>query len=96
MTELKIIAVISLKEEYKEDVLKAIHNVVDHTRQEEGNVSYELHENITNPLEVTILEVWKSQQAIDHHNATAHFNNFVKAIDGKINGLKIDIIRKIY
>lgn len=96
MNELKIIAVVSLKEEYKEEVIKAIHNVVDATRKEEGNISYELHENINNPLEVTILEVWKSQEAIDFHNATTHFNDFVKAIDGKVNGLKIDVIRKIY
>lgn len=96
MTELKIIAVVSLKQEYKEEIIKAIHKVVDGTRKEEGNISYELHENINNPLEVTILEVWKSQEAIDAHNATTHFNDFVKAIDGKVNGLKIDTIRKIY
>lgn len=96
MNELKIIAVVSLKQEYKDEVLKAIHNVVDATRKEEGNISYELYENIKNPSEVTILEVWKSQEAIDFHNSTPHFNDFVKAIDGKVNGLKIDVIRKTY
>ncbi|HCO67559.1 MAG TPA: antibiotic biosynthesis monooxygenase [Dysgonomonas sp.] len=96
MNELKIIAVVTLKEEFKEDILKALHNVVDATRKEEGNISYELHENISNPLEMNILEVWKSQDAIDSHNAATHFNDFVKAIEGKVDGLKIDVIRKIY
>lgn len=96
MNELKIIAVVSLKQEYKDEVIKAIHKVVDATRNEEGNISYELCENINKPLEVTILEVWKSQEAIDFHNASPHFNDFVKAIEGKVDGLKIDVIRKIY
>ncbi|MDL2215285.1 antibiotic biosynthesis monooxygenase [Dysgonomonas sp. OttesenSCG-928-M03] len=96
MTELRIIATIVVKAEYKKEVLLAIHNVVDETRKEEGNISYELHENVNNHLEYTIFEVWKSQEAIDLHNASTHFDEFKKAIDGKIDGLKIDVIRKVY
>ena len=96
MTELKIVATIVVKEKFKQDVLKAFHNVVDGTRQEEGNVSYELHEDTTNPLKYIILEVWKSDKAIDLHNESAHFNEFKNAIDGKVDSLSIDIIRKVY
>lgn len=94
--ELKIIAVITVKEEYKDELLSILHTLVDSTREEDGNVSYDLHQNISYPLEYTIIEVWKSQEAIDLHNASQHFNNFVKSIEGKTNNLKIDIIRKIY
>ena len=40
-------------------------------------------EDTSNPLKFTIIEYWKSQQAINEHNATAHFNEFVKIIGGK-------------
>lgn len=96
MAELKIVATITVKSDNKEEVLVALQNVVNATRKEEGNVSYDLHQNITNPLEYTILEVWKSQEAIDLHNASAHFDEFKKAIGEKIEGLKVDIIKQIY
>ena len=94
--ELKIIATITiLKEEYKEDVEKALYAVVDGTHTEEGNISYELHQDIQNPLVYVFVEVWKSQAAIDSHNQSAHFLSFVKAIDGKV-GLSINVVKKVY
>lgn len=96
MAELKIVATITVKSDNKEEVLVALQNVVNATRKEEGNVSYDLHQNIVNPLEYTILEVWKSQEAIDLHNASTHFDEFKKAIAGKIEGLKVDIIKQVY
>lgn len=96
MSELKIIATIVVKPEHKESVIKALHNVVDATRKEDGNVSYDLHQNISSDLSYTILEVWKSQEAINLHNDSSHFNEFKKAIDGKISDLKIDIVKKVY
>jgi len=96
MNELKIVAVITIKQEYRDELLSAIHKLVDATRKEDGNISYDLHQNVNNPAEYTIIEVWKSEQAIDIHNASTHFNEFKNAIDGKINSLKIDVIKKIY
>lgn len=96
MSELKIVAVVTAKKEYQKDIEKALHNVVDGTRTEEGNVSYDLHVDIKNPLKYIIIEVWKSQEALNIHNATVHFNEFKKAIEGKIEGLDIDVVKKIY
>lgn len=96
MTELKIVATIIVKAEHEKEVLTALHNVVDATRKEEGNISYDLHKNIIAPQEYTILEVWKSQEAIDLHNTSIHFDEFKKAIDGKIDGLKVDVIKQLY
>lgn len=96
MAELKIIATIVVKAEYETEVLTALHHIVDATRKEDGNVSYDLHKNTVTPLEYTILEVWKSQEAIDLHNASKHFDEFKQAINGKIDNLKIDIIQQLY
>lgn len=96
MKELKIVAAIVLKPEYKDEVLKALYNVVDATRKEEGNVSYDLHQNVSNDLSYTILEVWKSEEAIAVHNASSHFDEFKKAIDGKISDLQIATIKQVY
>ncbi len=96
MKELKIVATIIVKEEFKEELLPVFHQVVDETRKEEGNISYELHQDVNNPLKFIFLEVWKSQEAIDSHNISAHFRAFAKAIRKKTDALTIDVMEKIY
>jgi len=80
---LTIVATVIVKPEYKDDVLKAIKTVVDATRKEPGNIFYDVFEDINNPLKFIFLETWKSQAAIDSHNKAAHFNDFIKAVEGK-------------
>jgi len=80
---LAIVATVVVKPEYKDDVLKAIKTVVDATRKEPGNIFYDVFEDVNNPLKFVFFEMWKSKAAIDEHNKTVHFNNFVKAVEGK-------------
>ena len=80
---LTIVATVTIKPEYKDDVLKAIKTVVDATRKEPGNIFYDVFEDTKNPLKFIFIETWKSQAAIDAHNKAAHFGEFVKAVEGK-------------
>jgi quinol monooxygenase YgiN len=96
MTELKIVAVIVVKAAFQNELEKVFHTVVDETRKEAGNVSYDLHQDTKNPLKYTILEVWKSQAAIAEHNESAHFKAFVAAVEGKVDSLTVDVIKKVY
>jgi quinol monooxygenase YgiN len=81
--ELLIIAHVTTKAEYKDELMKAFEKVVEGTRREAGNISYDLYVDTSDPLKFTIIELWKSQDAINIHNETGHFKEFVKAIDGK-------------
>lgn len=96
MGKLKIIATIVAKAEFTDDVLKALHKVTDATRKEEGNISYTLHKNTADELKFIILEEWKSQEAIDFHNQTVHFQTFKVDLDGKIESLDVDVVQEIY
>ena len=94
--ELKIIASLTIENKKDTaDIVKALHTVVDATHKEEGNTSYELHQDVTNPKTYVFIEVWKSQEAIDAHNSSAHFHEFVKAVDGKVT-LAVNVIKKVY
>jgi Uncharacterized conserved protein len=94
--KLKIIASLTIENEKEEaDIVKALHTVVDATRKEEGNISYELHQDIANPKTYVFVEVWKSPEAIDSHNNSAHFLDFVKAVEGKV-ALAVNVIKKVY
>ena len=80
---LTIVATVTVKLEFKENVLKSIKTVVDATRKEPGCVFYDVFEDVSNPTKFVFIETWKSQAAIDSHVKSAHFNNFVKAVEGK-------------
>ena len=92
---LKIVATVTIKDAADKDAIEqALFAVVDGTRTEEGCISYELHQDINNPMIYVFVEVWKSQEAIDIHNATEHFNAFVVAVDGKVD-LVVNTVKKI-
>jgi quinol monooxygenase YgiN len=80
---LTIVANVTVYPEFKDDMLPAIEAVVEATRREEGNISYDVFEDTANPLRFTFIENWKSQSAIASHNASAHFIEFAKALENK-------------
>ena len=80
---LTIVATITIKQEYQDEVLKAVKTVVDATRKETGNIFYDVYEDVKNPLKLVFIELWKSQAAIDAHNNAPHFKDFIKAVEGK-------------
>ncbi len=96
MSELRIVATIIAKEECNKDVYASLEKVVDATRTESGNISYILHRNVEKPLVYVMLEHWSSQEAIDSHNASAHFQTFVAEIDGKVESVEISVVEPIY
>ncbi|OAV75579.1 putative monooxygenase ycnE [Bacteroidales bacterium Barb7] len=81
--ELLIVAHVAVKPEFEAEVIEAFQAVVSETRKESGNISYNLYQDINDPLKFTFVEEWKSQDAIQSHSASEHFQTFAKAIDGK-------------
>ena len=91
---LKIVATATLKDAaFQSDFEQALKAVVEGTNTEEGNIAYEAHQDINNPLVYVIIEVWKSQDAINFHNETEHFKAFVAAIGDKAI-LNVNTMRK--
>jgi quinol monooxygenase YgiN len=80
---LTIVANVTVYPEFKDEILHAIETVVEATRKEEGNISYDVFEDVTNPQRFTFIENWQSQSAIASHNASAHFVEFAKALENK-------------
>lgn len=92
---LRIVAIVTVKDEaFVADFEKAAAAVVAGSRAEEGCIYYELGKSNT-PLTYAFIEVWKSQEAIDIHNETAHFKAFVEAINGKAD-LSVCVTNKLH
>jgi quinol monooxygenase YgiN len=78
-----IVAHVAVQPEAVEELTAAFQTIVEATRKEEGNISYVLYQDISDPLNFTFVEVWASQEAINTHNASDHFKAFVAKIEGK-------------
>ncbi|UOO81215.1 antibiotic biosynthesis monooxygenase [Uruburuella testudinis] len=95
MSSIKIVATIVVKAGHRQELLEKFQQLVSASRREAGNISYDLHQDINQPDRLVFIENWQSQAAIDEHNASAHFQAFVNAIEGKTDSLEIILMQSI-
>lgn len=95
MNEIRVVATMVAKEEYKNDVYHALKAVVIPSRREAGNIKYELHQDMQHDRTYVFFEIWKSQHALDEHNETPHFKELINKIDGKLDVLDIKLLKQI-
>ena len=66
--------------EQKKQFLDEISELIQESRKEEGCLSYQLYEAVTDENNFVMVEKWENQQAIELHNATSHLQNFAKKV----------------
>lgn len=72
MTDLHVIATIPAKAEAADGIRAALSTLVEHTRQEEGCLAYDLYESAAAPNTFVTIERWKDQAALDQHMTSPH------------------------
>jgi quinol monooxygenase YgiN len=75
-------AFFKVEPKHRDEFLAVAKKVVEGTRTEEGNISYNLLEDAEQPNVFVFLEKWQDQNALDIHEKTPHFGEFVKAVKG--------------
>lgn len=66
---------IILKEEYQEEFLKLTKELIILSREEKGNISYHLYQDINDDSHFTFIEEWQNQEAIDELTNKTLYNN---------------------
>jgi quinol monooxygenase YgiN len=69
---LKVVAIAETSADKAEELKTICSGLIEPTRKEEGCVSYELYQDITNPGRFTFIEEWQSKQHLDVHLKTPH------------------------
>ena len=87
-----IIATIFIKPGSLEQVLPLAKTCIDATRQEEGCLSYDLHQSVTDENTLVFVERWKDQDAINVHFMEPHLTAWIEAGKPFITGKKVEII----
>ncbi|CQI87793.1 putative quinol monooxygenase [Yersinia rohdei] len=93
--EVRIIASVVAKPEFIADVKAAVHQVIEPSREENGNLQYDLHAESDKPGSFVFFERWVSEDALEKHNNTEHFKALVKSIEGKLESLEIKKVKQI-
>ncbi|MBX8519791.1 antibiotic biosynthesis monooxygenase [Pseudomonas cichorii] len=78
-----IVAHVIAEEPHLKEVQEALLKAVDATQCEEGCLQYELFQNADNFNQWTILEIWKSEQALVKHAGGIAFRTLKRNIEGK-------------
>lgn len=66
-TPVRVLAILEAKEETRQQLKDILVSLIVSARQEEGNISYDLHCSTENPNEFLFDEVWSNQAAFDKH-----------------------------
>ncbi|MHA0857765.1 putative quinol monooxygenase [Paenibacillus sp. CMAA1364] len=60
-----------------EAFMKEIQPLIDASRAETGNISYDLFKSTDKDNVLIMVEVWQDTEAVASHNTSAHFTSFV-------------------
>ena len=80
MKKKTIVARAEVSQGKETDFMKAAEELIRATRNEEGNLSYQLYRNPARPGSFLFYEEYTDQEAIDRHAASGHFRSFEGAI----------------
>lgn len=61
----------------REAFLEAVRPLIAASRSEEGNIAYDLYEDINEENAFCFIEKWKDLEAIAAHNASPHFREWM-------------------
>lgn len=77
-------AIIKTKEEYRNEVLEILQNMVAETKKEEANELYTLHQGIEDKNHFVFYEIWKSKEGLDDHNQQPYIKAFGDLAEEKL------------
>ena len=83
---LRIVAKMPVAEENLQLFKTLAAELVEKSRQEEGNISYTLNAGKKNPNVLVFIECWRDKEAIKTHNATEHFQRILPQLVALCDG----------
>lgn len=78
---IKVVAKFLIKKEKVDEVRSITKELIDQTREEDGNLSYELYQDIDNPQIFSFIEEWQSKEALEAHMGTDHFKKALPELE---------------
>lgn len=84
MEKKTIVARLEVQTGKEKEFMDAAQRLIENTRAEKGNISYNLYQNPLQPTSFIFYEEYKDTQAMDVHASSEYFKAFGKAIEGML------------
>ncbi len=94
--EVVCVAQFTAKEGKEEELLRALHSLIEPTHKEKGYIRYELNQAIDNPCTITFIEKFKSKEAFEFHCSTPYIKGFFDNIAPPLmEGVTVTLYKEI-
>lgn len=78
---IKVVAKQLVKEGRLDEFLPIAQQLVEETNKKDaGCIKYEMYQDLSNPLTVTVIEEWENDAVLDAHMKSAHFQSLIPKI----------------
>ena len=95
-TELVCIAEFLAKENKADELVAALHSLMEPTHREEGCIRYELNQREDEPRWVTLIEKWSDREIFDRHCAMPYIKHYFDDIrPALVETFEVKIYREI-
>lgn len=94
MEQIAVTAILKPIEGQEEAALHVLQEVLVGSRNEEGNIQYDVHQSIEDSTFV-IYEVWKDQQAIEMHINSEHYEKYRQNIGSLLESREVYKMKKL-
>jgi quinol monooxygenase YgiN len=71
-----VVATLTVKPEARAELIEAAKACIAGTRQEPGNIAYDMHESVSDPAKMVFVEQWENAEALEPHRKAEHFKAF--------------------
>ena len=105
MSEVKIVATLTPRQEHIDTIRNAAQAMVPLTHQEAGCLQYDLHESRAIPdvrelanegsVSFVFIERWKSEADLKKHVAMPYHDDFLAILDGKLDSINVQRLTKL-
>jgi quinol monooxygenase YgiN len=76
MQVIYVVATLTVKQEARAELIAAAKQCIAATRQEPGNISYDMFESVTDPTRIVFVEQWENAEALAPHGKSDHMRAF--------------------
>jgi quinol monooxygenase YgiN len=88
-----VIAELHIRTEKTEEAFAAARKIVAATLKEDGCMSYDMHQSVTDASRLVVVERWSSREALSRHLETPHFKGWRTAGTEFIVGRKVEVVK---
>jgi quinol monooxygenase YgiN len=75
-----VVATLTVKPETRAELIAAATACIKETRNEPGNIAYDMHESVTDPAKMVFVEQWENVEAMGPHGKAEHMRAFGRVV----------------